>query len=431
MENLKKSAKYLLAVAAMILLYFSSQHNYLLFHVIAEVFSICIAITVFFITWNSLHLLKNNYLIIVGIAYLFIGFLDLFHTVAFPGMMIFTGYKYHANQLWIAARGLASSVLLISFVFLKSKKKVNTLILFAIYTVITTLTLLSVFTWDIFPIAYVEGVGQTPFKIISEFVIIAILIAALMVLIKKKEFFDGKVYRYLAVSILFTIASEACFSVYFGSYDFFNMLGHYLKIISFYYIYKSIIQTGIRQPYDLIFRELKQTEEQLHEQNSILSHQRVADGLTIKEHLAMLQQQYSVLNRQAKLLDLSHEAIFAWELNGPIFFWNKGAELMYGYTAEEAIGQASDELLKTQRVNNPEKAKFLFERDGTWIGEFVQVTKDGRQLTVQTAHQLYHEDDGRIAILELCRNVTEHNKIHDTTEFTIRQQTIEQIQDKE
>ena len=122
MENLKKSAKYFLAVAALILLYFSSQYNYLLFHVIAEVFSICIAITVFFITWNSLHLLKNNYLVIVGIAYLFIGFIDLFHTIAFPGMMIFTGYNYPANQLWIAARGLESSVLLISFLFLKLLK---------------------------------------------------------------------------------------------------------------------------------------------------------------------------------------------------------------------------------------------------------------------------------------------------------------------
>jgi len=122
MSLVKKSAGILIAALLVFLLYLGSLYNYLLFHTFAEVFSICIAITVFLITWNSEKVLKNKYLLIVGFAYLFIACLDFFHTISYVGMAIFTEYSYHANQLWIAARYFESIVLLISFVIIKSNK---------------------------------------------------------------------------------------------------------------------------------------------------------------------------------------------------------------------------------------------------------------------------------------------------------------------
>ena len=121
---------------------------------------------------------------------------------------------------------------------------------------------------------------------------------------------------------------------------------------------------------------MKQTQQQLFQQNSILSNQTIADSLTIKEHMILLQQQYKILNRQATLLDLSHEAIFAWDLYGTIFYWNKGAELTYDYTSEEAIGHLSDELLKTDRFSPLEEVRRLLELKGVWVGELVHTTKD-------------------------------------------------------
>jgi PAS domain-containing protein len=252
------------------------------------------------------------------------------HTISYVGMNIITDYDYHANQLWIAARYFESIVLLISFILIKSEKHIKTYLLVGIYTAATSLIMLSIFKWHIFPICFIEGVGQTPFKIISEYIIIAILLAAILFLRKNRDAFDKKVYTFLLFSLLCTIASEFCFTNYISNYGFINLLGHYFKIFSFYFIYRTIIQTGIREPYDLIFREMKHTEEQLYEQNSLLSDRTIADGLTIKEHMALLQQQYKILNRQSNLLDLSHEAIFAWDLYGSIFYWNKGAELTNG-----------------------------------------------------------------------------------------------------
>ena len=58
-----------------------------------------------------------------------------------------------------------------------------------------------------------------------------------------------------------TIFGELAFTLYVDVYGFFNLLGHYFKIISFYLIYTAIIETGFEAPYSILFRELKQREE--------------------------------------------------------------------------------------------------------------------------------------------------------------------------
>ncbi|MCX5799582.1 MAG: hybrid sensor histidine kinase/response regulator, partial [Proteobacteria bacterium] len=64
-------------------LYFASLYNYLLFHGLAELFSIVVAFAIFILAWNTRRLLDNHYLLFVGIAYLFVGCIDLVHTIAY------------------------------------------------------------------------------------------------------------------------------------------------------------------------------------------------------------------------------------------------------------------------------------------------------------------------------------------------------------
>jgi PAS domain S-box-containing protein len=417
MRWLKRSYEILIVLILAVLLYLSSLYNYLLFHSIAEIFSVCIALAVFFITWNSKNLIKNNYLIVIGIAYLFIGILDFFHTISYKGMAIFTDYDYHANQLWVAARYFESIVLMLSFILIRSKKQIRAYLLIGIYSAITTLVMLSIFVWHIFPIAYIDGIGQTPFKIVSEYIIIAILIVAILMLRKNKEVFDKKVYRILSFSILCTIVSEFCFTTYVSNYGFSNLLGHYFKIVAFYFIYRAIIQTGISEPYDLIFREIKQAERKLYEQNQILSDQAVSDKLTISGYINMLEQQYQVLSRQSKMLEILDEAIFARGLDGVIFYWNKGAELTFGFTAEEAIGQKSYDLLKIESAIGFDDMNLQLERDGNWAGEFDAVTKDGRILCIETKKQLYHDANKQGIVLEIGHDITQRKKMEDDIRY--------------
>ena len=162
---------YSMIFSALVGLYFMAGVNYLLFHSLAEIFSIVVAFTIFVIAWNSKKYIRNPYLLFIGIAYLFIAFLDLLHALSYKGMSIFTDYDYYANQLWIAARYMESLTLLTAFLFLSRNRMPKPNIVFTIYTLLTGLLIASIFYWETFPLCFVDGIGLTPFKKISEYII--------------------------------------------------------------------------------------------------------------------------------------------------------------------------------------------------------------------------------------------------------------------
>jgi len=84
---------------------FTSLYNYLLFHSLAELFSIVVAFGIFLVAWNSRRFHKNHYVTFLGIAYFWVAIIDLIHTLAYKGMGGFPGYTTDLpTQLWILAR---------------------------------------------------------------------------------------------------------------------------------------------------------------------------------------------------------------------------------------------------------------------------------------------------------------------------------------
>jgi signal transduction histidine kinase len=259
-----KSIEVLVGLLILLGLYRISLDSYLLFHSLAEIFSIVIACGIFMIAWNARRFLDNNYLLFIGIAYLFVGGIDLIHTLAYKGMGVFQGYGTNpATQLWIAARYMESLSLLFAPFLLSKKLKVH--LLFAVYALATTLLLFSIFQWKIFPVCFVEGSGLTPFKKVSEYIISVILLASVFSLLRHREQFDRKVLIWVLCSIMLTIGSELAFTFYINAYGFSNLVGHFFKIMSFYLIYRALIETGLARPYNLLFRSLKQREEALQQ----------------------------------------------------------------------------------------------------------------------------------------------------------------------
>jgi PAS domain S-box-containing protein len=127
---------------------------------------------------------------------------------------------------------------------------------------------------------------------------------------------------------------------------------------------------------------------------------------TIFADITERRQAEGALRRQAGLLDLSYEAIFAWELDGPIVSWNRGAERLYGYTPQEAVGRISHELLHTVHPQGREKLLATLAQEKEWTGDVVHTTKDGRTLAVETRHQVVEEQPGRWIVLETNRDVS-------------------------
>jgi PAS domain S-box-containing protein len=298
-----------IGVIVLAVLYVISRQNYLLFHGIAEVFSSVVAFMIFILAWHTRRLMDNDYLLFLGIAFLFIGALDLIHMLAYSGMGVFEGYGSNLpTQLWVATRYMEALSLLIAPLFLARRlwARLN----FAVYTAVSALVLLSIFYWDIFPTCYVEGVGLTAFKRISEYLISFILLLAIIVLFRNREKFDPRVFKLMVASIAVTIASELSFTLYVDPYGFFNLMGHYLKIISFYLIYRAIVETGLERPYDILFRDLKLREEEIEEREK----------------------------RERAILDASLDSISLVKPDGTILACNETTARRLGREVEDLIG---------------------------------------------------------------------------------------------
>jgi PAS domain S-box-containing protein len=111
--------------------------------------------------------------------------------------------------------------------------------------------------------------------------------------------------------------------------------------------------------------------------------------------------------RLASLLTLSNEPMLVWQLNGPIEFWNNGAERLYGFAPEEVIGHSSHALLQTKFPVEFTAYITQLQNKRYWSGELRHTCKDGREVTVESRQQLL--SDG--TVIEVNRDVTEQRRI--------------------
>jgi PAS domain S-box-containing protein len=128
------------------------------------------------------------------------------------------------------------------------------------------------------------------------------------------------------------------------------------------------------------------------------------------------------LARKATLIDLAWDAILAHEpITGRITFWGRGAERLYGFPREEALGQAVHELLATAFPLPRSELLAALERDGRWEGDLVHTTRDGRRLTVESRWALQQDEGDEAAsvsatsgsaraVLQVNRDVTDRRR---------------------
>jgi len=124
---------------------------------------------------------------------------------------------------------------------------------------------------------------------------------------------------------------------------------------------------------------------------------------------AALRKQEEELQQQADLLNLANEAIFARQLDSRVIYWNRGAEQLYGYSQDEAIGSFSHELLATEFPRGWDHFGAALLAAGEWSGELKQKTKHGRYIDVESRFKLIDDRAGSYVILECNRDIT-HRK---------------------
>lgn len=328
----------------------TSWHSYLLFHCVAEFFSIVVAWGCFLVAWHSRRFAKENFLLFLGMSAFFSGSIDLVHTLAYKGMNVFPGYDANLpTQLWIGARYLQSVSLLCATLLINiprlDRRPVSESFLVMLLGAVTVSLVLTVFG-GFFPVCYVEGVGVTTFKKVSEYIICALFLSSAVLLWRVRDRFDRSVLNLLLASIAAMIAAELAFTLYVGVYGFFNLLGHLAKIAAYYMLYRSIVITGLETPHALLFKELKDSEE-----------------------------------RWQFALEGAGDGVWDWNVQTNKVFFSKQWKAMLGFDEHE-IGDSLDEWERRVHPEDLERVYAAIERHfagetPVYVSEYRLLCKDG------------------------------------------------------
>lgn len=247
-----------------------SADIYIPIHTVLEFTSIVVSFAVFVIGWYGYKQTQNRQDLFIAVAFMTVSAFDFVHTMSYKGMLPFLGANTvgKAAAYWLVARLLSSIALfLAAFISPSTKSKLITpRMLLPVAGVIfaSVVFLFTVYSSAVSNLMYRTGSGLTSFKIVLEYLVVAIYIAAFAVLGRVKVWRMYSV-TYLRYAIIFAISSEICFTLYQSAFDTNNLLGHIYKVVAYYLVLQGLFVSSLHRPYS----ELSYLKYQL--QNSFRS----------------------------------------------------------------------------------------------------------------------------------------------------------------
>lgn len=254
MKKLKYYVLSLFGLMFIVAFYYISNWNYLIFHTIIELFTLLIGVSIFIVSLLSRKFKKFHLTTILGAGVLISTSIVFIHAITYRGMNIIIGYDANLpTQLWIIANYIQAFTFLTAVMLIKVEYNFKAIFLSIIIISVSLVTL--VFT-RVFPTCFVEGVGLTPFKIISEYLIVFIYLITAFILHKKREHIDKYLSSSILLAIVFFIFGELLFTLYTDVYGLTNFFGHVVRFIGFIVMFNSFFLRTISNPLDTIFFEL-------------------------------------------------------------------------------------------------------------------------------------------------------------------------------
>ncbi len=284
--------------------YLVSQNNWLLFHNLVETFAAIVACAIFMLFWNARRFVDNGFFLLIGIACLFAGILDLLHAWSYHGVSVFPGALGDDSiQLKTAGRWMASFSFLVAPLLLR--RRINAVVALGAYAGVFVLVVYCVF-WNVMPDCYVPGHGMTRFEHLGRAISGTAFLAAAGLLISRRKELAPDVFRLLLASWLASAASEFASTTAVDFHGSLKVAAHLFELLSLYLIYKSFVEVGLSKPYDLVFRSLKQNEEASQRQQQLLE----------------------------VVLDTVQTGIVACDADGVLSFFNRASREFHGLALE-------------------------------------------------------------------------------------------------
>ena len=243
-------------------LYAISRYNFLLFHCLAEAFSIVIAVAVFAIFWNTRQFFEHSAWSVIGLGCLFAGLLDLIYIFAYPGMSVFPNANGNiALQAKTVAQWYVSFSCVGAFLFLR--RNLNKYIALFVYSGLFALAIGSIFFWRVFPDCFVDGVGITRFARIGLVISSSAYLGALALLAVNRREFDSYVLKLIAAVLMAFFVQDAACAVAIELDGVARTVAHLCQVVALYFVYRAFVEVGLRKPYALLLRSQQQSTEAL------------------------------------------------------------------------------------------------------------------------------------------------------------------------
>lgn len=125
------------------------------------------------------------------------------------------------------------------------------------------------------------------------------------------------------------------------------------------------------------------------------------------------------LRQQMALINMAHDAIFVRDSINRVLSWNRGAEELYGWSAQEALGRMAHILLKTRFPKTQADVDAALTQEGHWEGELVQTRRNGCMIVVESRQVLVRDEQGNpTTVLEINRDITERRRLEEVKNTT-------------
>ncbi len=372
--------------------------NYLLFHSGVELLAVGVAITIFSIGWNTRQFARNDMLLLLSVAYLFVAVLDTWHALSYEGMGVFPGQGPNmATQVWIAARCVEGISLLLAALVLLARVRIRPWPTAGAYALGIGVLVAAIGFSSVFPDCYVAPTGLTAFKVASEYAICGILAAAGVAFWRCRARLSRPILWMLLASIGLTILSEFAFTLYTDVKGYLNALGHVLKCASFVTVYVALVQGSLKTPYEGLFRDAAEANAALRE--SELRYRTVYESAPVGIGLA--------------------------RIDGTAITCNEAMSSMMGYSAEEF-----SQINVADIYRAPEKRQTLLDRlgrDGSArIDAMEMKRKDGSPYWANLVCSLV-DLGGEEVIVTVVEDITARKLMDDELRFL--SQITEQVRD--
>ena len=385
-------------------------HDFTVFHFLSELFVIGVSVLMTVVAWHTYPFSRNGFLMFLACGFFWIGAADMIHTLVHNRMAILgSGTLNPTMQSWLVARGGQAALMLAAPLF--AKRDVPRWTLFIAFGGIFAMIHVLVAT-GIFPAAFVDGQGPTPFETAGEYAIVAVYVAALGHLYLRRTDLHARTVRLVSASLALLIGSALvlAFSGAFRGEG--AIVGHVLKLLGYWLIFEAVVRDSLVEPYRFLEARVRQRTRALEEEMT----RREKAERDIRRSESWLR----------SVIDNLPDIVTVKDRTGNYLLVNKEFETFWGKTREEVLGRPPEEVLTAEATANmrAQHADVILSGE-TFRWEHTDRGPDGKLHDVMSVRFPITDADGRVvAVGNVTTDMTENKRSEEQVQHAQKLQAL-------